>query len=53
MPKEILIKIACLVWPVLKPELQKLVQDTSSPIDDWVLVVLDALFDKLCKEDAT
>ena len=52
MSYEILVKIACVIWPVLKPELKKLVQDTESPIDDWVLVVLDALFKKLCQKNA-
>jgi len=52
MSYEILVKIACVLWPVLKPELKKLVQDTNSPIDDWVIVLLEAFFDKLCKRNA-
>jgi len=51
VPKEVLIRIACLIWPVLKPELKRLVEDTESPIDDWVLVVLDALFEKFCETE--
>ena len=50
MPKEVLIKIACTIWPILRPEIQKLVEDTNSPIDDWVLRVLDAFMKTLCDE---
>jgi len=53
MPKDVLIKIVCTMWPVLRPELKRIVDDTSTPIDNWVLMVLDAFFTELCKEDAT
>ena len=50
MPKDVLIKVACTIWPILRPEIQRIVDDSSTPIDDWVLRVLDALMKTLCEE---
>ncbi|MCD6132257.1 MAG: hypothetical protein J7J61_09170 [Candidatus Hydrothermae bacterium] len=52
MPKDVLIKIVCIMWPVLRPEIKRIVDDTTTPIDNWVLMVLDELFMQLCKEHA-
>jgi len=51
MPKDVLIKVACTIWPILRPEIQRIVDDSSTPIDDWVLRVLDALMKALCEEE--
>jgi len=46
----ILAKVICTLWPILQPELQKLANSTESPIDDWMVRLLEYILNDICKE---
>lgn len=46
----LVLMIVCSLWPVLKPAIEKAVADSSSPIDDWVVELLDKAISGVCGE---
>lgn len=44
----LVLMIICNLWPVLKPAIEKAVADSSSPIDDWVVELLDRAISGVC-----
>ncbi len=51
MNKEVLvITIICQLWPILREPLKKAVEDSTSPIDDWVFKLVDHAIMGVCGE---
>jgi len=48
--ERIVLAILCQVWPVLLPVLVKAAEDTNSPIDDWIVKLLDGAVRGICNE---
>lgn len=43
MKPEIILEIVKKIYPIIRPELKKLADKTTSPVDDVVLAILDKL----------
>jgi len=46
--ERIVLAILCQVWPILKPALEQAAKDTSSPVDDWIIQILDRAIKGIC-----
>jgi len=48
--EQIVLSLICQVWPILLPALVEAAKNTNSPIDDWLIRLLDGAIRGICSE---
>jgi len=48
--EQIVLSLICQVWPILLPALVESAKNTNSPIDDWLIRLLDGAIRGICND---